>query len=341
MLHLVGWKGSDFDWVYTSMDPGADEFDQAFTVVNSTPQSDEFFHSPGIDLFGDDVPLIAYGVGYSAPTHYLYYQEYNPGSGLWGSAQTITSNSSSIKYAPVFMYLFSSDFHTHIWYLAGETIYHTITSTPSPSPWLSGVGNFTAVRLGANDVAFLYTDLNNTQLSYRTWGGSSSTPIWTAPVGFEIGGITLAKDSHGSIYVCFGTCKTLESNDTSFYKLHCFKSTGGMWQELESINGTASEGPMPQYPCSIAIATDRYGNEHLHMVYTALTLPSLFSVQYTYYEETDWHPPKNLDALHSSINPQIAVDPTGTHHVVYTWWVVESETTMMYVRGTPGEPQNQ
>ncbi len=38
MLHLVGWKVSDSDWVYTSMDPGAAQFDQAFTIVNSTPQ---------------------------------------------------------------------------------------------------------------------------------------------------------------------------------------------------------------------------------------------------------------------------------------------------------------
>ena len=52
MLHLVGWKGSDSDWVYTSMDPGAAQFDQAFTVANSTIQPDDFSRSPGIDLFG-------------------------------------------------------------------------------------------------------------------------------------------------------------------------------------------------------------------------------------------------------------------------------------------------
>ena len=43
----------------------------------------------------------------------------------------------------------------------------------------------------------------------------------------------------------------------------------------------------------------------------------------------------------SSIIPQIAVDPAGTVHVVYTWWAGEGSTTLMYVRGTPGEPQNQ
>jgi hypothetical protein len=119
-LHLVCWKVSSSSWVYTSMDPGAAEFDQAFAVVKSTPQPDEFLRSPGIDLFGDDVPLIAYGVGYTGSTHNLYYQEYNPGSGTW-STQTIATNGSAIWYAPVFV-SFLSDLESHIWYLESGTI---------------------------------------------------------------------------------------------------------------------------------------------------------------------------------------------------------------------------
>ncbi len=187
----------------------------------------------------------------------------------------------------------------------------------------------------------MYSDSVNTQLFYRAWSEASPTPVWTAPADTVIEGLALARDASGAVYIGFGTAKTSDPMNTAYFALHLMSNAGGTWRELESITGNASSGPMPRYPCSLTVVTDRYGNNRLHMVYTVWTPPLLLSVCYTYYDETSWSTPQNLDPLHNAILPQIAVGPTGTVHVVYTWYAAELDHTLMYVRGTPGEPQNQ
>ncbi len=345
-LHLVGWKVNDLDWVSTSMEPGAAEFNQAFTLVNSTPNPDDLGRSPGIDLVTDDIPIIAYGVGSAGVNHSLYYQELDPGPPeVWRTAQEIDANGSSLRYAPVFVCFFSSDFKPHLWYLSGGKIYHTVrmnASTIAPDPpaeWLPDVGKVAAARAGANDFAFAYTDGAGTTLFYRTWLGSGSTPIWTAPADTAFGEVTITTGPDGAAYISFGTRKASDPNNVAFFVLRSFTNRGGSWHELASITGTASAGPMS--PCSIVVAPDRFDNDHIHMVYTMWTLPFLLSVWYTYYDDSGWHAPQNLDTLHNAIYPQIAVDPAGTVHVVYSWYSTELDRTLMYVRGTPREAQNQ
>ena len=74
------------------------------------------------------------------------------------------------------------------------------------------------------------------------------------------------------------------------------------------------------------------------MVYTVWTPPLNLSIWYTYYDESGWHAPQSLDTVHNAFFPTIAVDPAGTVHVVYSWHSTELDRTLMYVRGTPGEP---
>jgi hypothetical protein len=340
-LHLVCWKVNDHKWVYNSLAPGASAFNSSYLDVNSTPNPDDLALSPGIDLVTDDTPIIAYGVGDGFGNHDLLYQEYNSGLGIWGSEQPIASNPTYDDYAPVFVSFFSTDFKSHIWYLESGTIKHTIASPPSPSPWFSGVGKFAAVRLGPNEVGFAYTDTTKTQLFYRTWTGAASPAIWTAPSNIEIGQISIARDSNGAVYVCVGTSKPLEPTNSAFFALYFFTNAGGTWREIESITGNSTTGPMYSCACAMDVAQDRYGNDHLHMVYTVWAPPLNFSIWYTYYDEAGWHAPQNLDTVHSAFFPLIAVDPAGTVHVVYSWYKTSNDRTTMYVRGTPGEPQNQ
>lgn len=337
-LHFIGWRENDSAWVYTSMALGAPEFAQSFTVVKSgLPEPDEFVRSPGIDFYLGDSPLIAYGVGYTNPVHTLYYQEYISG---WQPADPIVSNNLSKKYAPVYVSYFTPESKSHIWYLFDGAIWHTTASSPSPASWVPSVGTFASMRLGTDDAEFAYTDPTNSQLSYRTWKGTVSTPIWTSPSGIEIANITMARDSSGALCIGLVTWDYQNQGDTSLHALHFVTNAGGTWHELASITGSASSGFMPYCPCSLVIAPDRYGNDHIHLAYT-MSILGTYSVWYSYYEETAWHPPQKLDALHPSLAPQIAVDPAGTVHVVYTWWAAEHLTTLMYVRGTPREPQNQ
>jgi len=153
--------------------------------------------------------------------------------------------------------------------------------------------------------------------------------------------MTITRGSDGAVYVCCGSYNPADEYNTEFYALHFFSNAGGAWHEMEAITGNSSWGPMYMYPCSMCVAPDRYGNDRIHLAYTLWTLPSFISVWYTYYEESGWHPSQELDTLHTSLSPYIAVDPAGVVHVVYTWYADELNRTMMYVRGTPGEAQNQ
>jgi hypothetical protein len=347
-LHLVGWRVTAKEWIYTSMDPGAGSFTQTYTVVNATDNPSDLTLEPGIDLISDDVPYITYGVGDGFGNRHLYFQEYNAVSG-WRPAEEVQSNSTSVEYAPSFVFFLASDYKPHLWYLADGTIYHTIRNSSNnftaPAAWLLDVGWAAAVRIAPDDIAFVYTDSAQTHLYYRTWKGSESTTIWSAPTNVGIGKMTTTLDSNGAAYVCFGTYNPADSMNTAFYSLRCLTNSGGSWHERESINGNASAGPIAWiFPCAIDVARDRYGNEHLHMAYSTWNSPANWSVWYSYLEDGGWHAPQNLDTQHTNsfwTFPLIAVDPTGTVHVVYAWTQTELDRTMMYVRGTPAEPQNQ
>ena len=132
-LHLVGWKVNDRRLGLYQHGAGGRRVRPDVHGDSRRSNPDNLPSRPGIDLVTDDIPIIAYGVGAAGSNHYLYYQEYNPGSGVWGSAQTIQSNTSSVKYAPTFVCLFSSDFKPHIWYLSEGTIYHTLRMNRRPS----------------------------------------------------------------------------------------------------------------------------------------------------------------------------------------------------------------
>jgi hypothetical protein len=344
-LHLVGWRVSAFQWISTSMEPGAASFDQAYKLVDTTPNPDSLTLMPGIDLLSNDVPIIAYGVDGTGTDHYLYYTDYNPVSGTWSGAQEIESNTIDHKYGPTFVYFLSSDFETHLWYLSEGTIYHRTTDTGPAAAWLTDVGWVAAVRLAADDVAFMYSDAARTHLLYRTWKGAGPTTIWVAPADIGIGEMVITTDSTGAAHVCFGTYQPDDLTNTARYTLRYLSNTTGTWVERDSIDGNATAGPTAwMFPPSIDVAPDRYGNEHLHMAFVSWTPSVDFSVCYTYHDESGWHEPRDLDTVHTNsfwTFPLIAVDPAGTVHVVYAWTQTELDRTMMYVRGTPGEPQNQ
>lgn len=342
-LHVVGWRVNEKEWIHTSMEPGADSFDQPFKLMNATDNPDGIM--PGIDLVSSDLPIVVYDEKPPGGDKRLLYQQYDNVGEVWQSPQPIES-APDAAFAPAVVFLLS-DLKPHIWYLSGGSICHTrrmTSSTIDPDPpetWLSGVGNFAAARLSANDVAFAYTDATDTQLFYRSWTGSASTSIWTAPSDIEIGSISIAMGSAGAAYICLGAYNPTESQKTEYCSLHIFTNAGGDWHELQPIQGDVAAGPLPTFPTAMDVAQDRYGNDHLHMAYTLYTPPYDFSIWYTYYEEAGWHAPRKIDAVNTNVVfPFIAVDPSGIAHVTYSWWKTELVRIMMYVRGTPGEPQD-
>lgn len=353
-LHLVLWKVSTFDWVYTTLEPAATRFEQSFSIVNHLPDNPGGIDlMPAIDLISDDVPYIVYSYG-SGSSYTLAYQQYDNVSSTWGSeVQLLTGNSD--KITKTFLAFLTSDFKPHIFYVTDETpnrMYHTTKVSVSPfiepdppELFLSDVGPVCALRQGGDNVIFVYSDTARQNLYFRRYTDSNVTTIWSVPdSSYSIGEIAVAFDSKDNIHVCFGTYKTSEPLNTAYGAIRYVTNAGGSWTERESITGTSTSGPLAVFfPAAVFISQDTYGNDRVHLAYTVYKPPGNFFFWYAYWDEAGWQPmSESLDTVNTNsfwTFPLIKVDPAGTVHVVYSWAESELDRTSMYIRGTPAESQ--
>jgi hypothetical protein len=347
-IHLIGFRVSATprEWVYTTREPGADGFEQLFTVVSSDPANpDSIAIMPGMDLISDDVPFIAYG-----QNKILYFQQYSAVSG-WGTKEDLYIAGIDIPHA--FVFFFTSDLKPHLFYVTDDLkMYHTVrtgfkTINPAtPEVFIDDCQFVCAQRVGGNDVAFVYTDSTYQNLYCRTFSSASASAIWSVPdPSLSIGTTASALDSNGNLHVICGTFKTDDMLNPAYFTLHYFVNSGGTWEKRESIEGTAASGPYPLVvPPSIDIAPDKHGNDRLHMAYTNYIPPWNHPIWYAFYDEVEgWQiAPESVDTAYTNsfwTFPLIAVDPEGIVHIVYSWTQTEFGRTMMYVRGTPEELQ--
>jgi len=344
-IHLIGWRVSAFEWVYTTREPGAEGFEQVYTPLSVGSNPDGLVVTPGIDLISDDVPYIVYG-----SNNFLWFQEYSAVSG-WRPREQLCDAGVAIPQAFVFFLI--SDFKIHLFYVTDNMeMYHTVrigSGTISPDPpdlFIDDISLAWAQRIGGNDVAFVYTDSSSQNLYYRTLTDGSAESIWSVPdPSLGIGGISAAFDSNGKLHVVCSTLKTSDPLNILYYTYHYFRNTDGTWKERERIEGDENTAPLAFFgPPSIDIAPDRHGNDRLHMAYTMYTPPASFAIWYAFYDEAEgWQiSPESVDTAHTNsfwTFPLLAVDPEGIVHIVYAWTQTELDRTMMYVRGIPEEWQ--
>lgn len=349
-LHLIVFKVSARDWVYTTLEPGSERFVQSFTMVNDMADNPgSIALMPGIDLISDDVPYIVYSHGSGYRT--LSFQDYNNMTG-WGSEEVLYTEPSN-KIKQTFLFFLVSDFKSHIFYVTEETpnkMYHTrkLSSGIDPDPpelFIGDVGHVGALRRGNSEVIFIYTDSSGQNLYYRTYSDPTVSTIWSVTdTSLSIGEIAVALDSEEKIHVCFGTYKTAEPLNTAYGAIHYINNSSGSWEEEESISGTSTSGPLAVFfPPSIDISQDKHGNDHLHIAYTVYNPPANFFIWYAYYDEAGWQiSEQSLDTINTNsfwTFPLLAVDPGGTVYIVYSWTETELDRTSMYIRGTPEESQ--
>ena len=128
-LHLIAWKvdSSARDWVYTSLQPGEERFEQSFAIVaDLSDNPGGIAVMPAIDLISDDVPYILYSHG-SSPC-VLTYQEYNNVTSTWGLEQELYSVAGN-RITRTFVAFLTSDFRPHVFFVTDESpnkMYHTV-----------------------------------------------------------------------------------------------------------------------------------------------------------------------------------------------------------------------
>jgi hypothetical protein len=348
-LHLIGFQvsASPKHWLHTSMAAGAARFDQSYDQFMTIPNpGSDLGTQPGMDLISDDWLYIAYADN----AKHLYFQEYSTVGG-WRAAETLyTEPTNAIGRAFVF-YLLTTSFKPHIFYVSNNTFFHTVRTAAStilpnpPETFISDVGSVRALRVGTNEIHFVWSDSAGQKLYHRRFMDSTVTEIWSnTDASLSIGELTLDNDLDGNLHVVFGTYRTAEISNTAFATLHYITNKGGSWQEKQSLTGTSIQGPMALImPASIDVARDKNGNDHLHMAFTMWKPLLTFYLWYAYLDEAGWHvSDTSIDTVNANsfwTFPVIAVDPTGVVHIAYSWTQSELDRSMMYVRGTPNEPQ--
>jgi hypothetical protein len=346
-LHLIGFRVSASPrWLHTSMAAGADRFAQSYSQFSAIPNPGDIGVQPGMELISDDWLYIAY----SDNQKKLYYQEYNTLDGWRTEELLYTEPTYAIGRAFIF-YLTTTTFEPHLFYVSNKTLFHTIRTGSSaiapdpPETFISDVGSVRAVRQGNGELHFIWSDAADQKLYHRRFTNSTVTEIWNnTDASLSIGEVALDNDADGNLHVVFGTYKSADPTNTAFATLHYLTNKGGLWQEKKSIAGTSTQGPMAlSLPFSIDVARDKYGNDRLHMAFTMWKPLATFYLWYAYYDESGWRvSDTSIDTVNANsfwTFPVIAVDPKGAVHIAYSWAVSELDRTMMYVRGTPNEPQ--
>lgn len=346
-LHLIGFLTNTRYWVHTTMAAGAERFTQAYDQFESisNPGADLGLQ-PGMDLISDDWLYIAYADN----SQNLYFQEYSTVGG-WRAAETLfTEPTNEIGRAFVF-YLLTTSFKPHIFYVSDNTFFHTVRTAAStilpdpPETFISDVGSVRALRMGTNEIHFVWSDSAGQKLYHRRFTDSTVTEIYSnTDASLSIGELTLDNDLDGNLHVVFGTYSTAEPMNTAFATLRYITNKGGSWQEKQSITGTSTQGPLALLmPATIDVARDKNGNDRLHMAFTMWKPLVTFYHWYAYLDEAGWHlSDTSIDTVNANsfwTFPVIAVDPTGVVHIAYSWTQSELDRSMMYVRGTPSEAQ--
>jgi hypothetical protein len=112
---------------------------------------------------------------------------------------------------------------------------------------------------------------------------------------------------------------------------------------MDAILGNDQAGPDTIMPHDAALSTDKYGNPRLHLVYSLLKAGLNFYIWYAYYDKGGWHvAEESIDTENTNsfwTSAMIVADEGGDVHIVYSWAVNELDRTLMYVRGSPAEPQ--
>ncbi|MCF7915803.1 MAG: hypothetical protein K9L66_11600 [Spirochaetaceae bacterium] len=349
-IHLVGFRVSTREWVYAVRNPGSDRFEQEpFTVIADlgSVNPDEMGLMPGIELFSDDVPIIAYGAG-----GVLYFHMYDAVDG-WKSQEQLFDASTELgadDITNVFC-TFSADFKIHLFFKAGNSFYHTIrtgyATVDPPQEILSDVGTACVLHLGSGGMSLLYTDSAKKNLYYAKYGSDESARLYSVPSGgtLGIGGINALRDSQGTVHAVFGVYDTETPTDPSSNAIGYFRNREDLWVQEKWIEGTSSYGPLAAFTSpALDVAEDSNGNLRVHLAYTRVTSPLGFFIHYAYYDEVDgWQiSDKSVDTTYTNsfwTFPLLAVGPQGEVHLVYSWTQSELDRTMVYVRGIPREMQ--
>jgi hypothetical protein len=347
-VHVIGLRVSEHEWVYTSKASGADRFDQLYTAIDSAIRPGGLITSmPHIDPISGDALMIAFSDEVGVDDH-LFFQEYGPVSG-WKTAEDLY-NPGGPGITQTFVFFMTKDYKPHLFYVSSNVLYHTKRTSSSmidpdpPEEYIADIGAMDIDRMGANDLAFVYSDSSSKSLYCRTFNNPQAQKIWsTDDPDTAIVFIDVAVGPEGDIHVCFLTRNPndpMNPGDTSIRYLCC---KDGLWKEMGSITGTDQAGPNPITPFSITVSTDMYGNSRLHLAYTLFKQPVNFWIWYAYYDQGSWHvAEESLDTVYTNsfwTFPMIAADQNGNVHVVYSWAVNELDRTLMYIRGTPEEPQ--
>jgi hypothetical protein len=345
-IHVVLYEVDSFNWLYTVKEPGANTFQEP----HGTFQSGIYTASPpSMVLLLNDLPVIAYADrNGGGPSYNLCYQEKQPGGlGDWGSQRILYNHASTID--GVFMFFLASDvLKPQLFYLADSKVYRTqktgtTTIDPTtPEEFLSTALNAAVFQLGTDDVGLVYSTTNQS-LSYTRFRDNSPVVIWsTTDPQVEIASVAAVADQNGKIHIVLGTRRpNPDDMNPLYFTFRYLTNAAGSWSEKGSFSGSAATGPMVTYAPELAMARDRNGEEHLHMIYTVLELPLSFFVWYAFFDEAGWQiAEQSLDDSRDAILPSLVSDDTGCLHVLYSDYISELDRELYYMKGIPEKPQN-
>ena len=349
-VHVIGHRVSEFQWVYTRKSPDADRFDQAFTVVaDAIRPGATFYNMPHVNPVAGDSLMIAYSdeVFDGIESDHLIFQEYVDGSG-WKAAEDLYGPGGP-DITQAFVFFMTADYKPHLFYVSDGSLYHTVRKTGStidpypPDELASDVSGADMEELGSDDLAIVTVDAAGAKLSYTTFKGGQPEEIWSTPdAKTQIAHVDMAVDADGNVHVCFLTRDVDDPLDQELAAIRYLCNAGGAWKDMGSIRGTKESGPNPIMPISLALSRDKYGAPRVHLVYT-LYKPVNFYLWYAYYDQGGWHvAEETLDETYTNsfwTYGTAVADGEGNLHIVYSWAAAETERTLMYIRGTPKEPQ--
>lgn len=288
---------------------------------------------------------------YVSGDDHLFFQEYVPASGWYTEDDLYYDTVSGEDITQTFVFFLASDFKPHLFFVSANSLYHTVRTgsgsiNPDPPEELvAGINTVDIERINTDELAIAYTDTAAKNLYFRTYHDTQAETVWTAgDPDTVIASIDIAVDATGAVHICFATKdSTAPVLDPSGSAIRYVCNQQGTWTEMDAILGNDQAGPDTIMPHAITLSTGKFGNPRLHLVYSLLKDGLNFYIWYAYFDKGSWHAAKeSIDTVNTNsfwTSAMIGADGGGNVHIVYSWAVNELDRTLMYVRGSPTEPQ--